>query len=68
LVGKPEGKEPLGRRRHRWEGKVGMELREIGWETVDWMHLIQGRDQWRAVVNTILNLGIPKQAGNFLTS
>jgi hypothetical protein len=45
LVGKPEGKIPLGRPRHRWEDNIRMYLREIGWEVVDWMHLAQDRDR-----------------------
>jgi hypothetical protein len=51
LVGKPEGKRPLGSPRHRWED-IRMDLREIGWESVDWTHLTQDRDQWQALVNT----------------
>jgi hypothetical protein len=58
LVGKPEGKRPLGRLRRRWEDNNRMDLREIGWEGVDWMHLAHDRDQWRAVVNTVMNFRI----------
>jgi hypothetical protein len=58
LVGKPEGKRPLGRSRRRWEDNIRMDLREIGWEGVDWKHLAQDRDQWRAVVNKIMNLRV----------
>jgi hypothetical protein len=54
LVGKPEGKRPLGRPRHGWED-IRLDLREIGWEGVDWMHLAQDRDQWQAVVNMVMN-------------
>jgi hypothetical protein len=46
LVGKPEGKRQLGRHRHRWEGNIIMDLRKIGWEGVDWLHLAQDRDRW----------------------
>jgi hypothetical protein len=46
LVGKPERKRPLGRPRHRWEDNIRMDLREIGWESVNWMHLAQDRDRW----------------------
>jgi hypothetical protein len=46
LVVKPEGKRPLGRPRQRWEGNIVMNLREIGWEVVDWIHLAHDRDQW----------------------
>jgi hypothetical protein len=58
LVGKPEGKRPLGRRRCRWEG-IRMDLRESGWKGVDWMHLAQDRSQWRALVNMVMNLRFP---------
>jgi hypothetical protein len=59
FVGKPEGKRLLGRPRRGWENNVGMDVREIRWEGVDWMHLAQSRDKWRAVVNTVMNLWIP---------
>jgi hypothetical protein len=59
LVGKPEGKRLLGRPRHRWENNIRIDLREIGWEGVDWMHLTRNRGQWRAVVNTVMNLQVP---------
>jgi hypothetical protein len=51
LVGKPEGKRPLGRPRRRWEDNIRMDLREIGWGGMDWIDLAQDRDQWRALVN-----------------
>jgi hypothetical protein len=59
IVGNPEGKRPLGRLWRRWEENIEMDLREIGWEGVDWIHLAQDRDQWRAVVNTVMNLRVP---------
>jgi hypothetical protein len=59
LVGTPEGKRPLGRRRHRWVDNIKLDLREIGWGGVDWIDLAQDRDQWRALVNTVMNLGVP---------
>jgi hypothetical protein len=59
LVGKPKGKRPLGRPRCRWENNVVMDLREIGWEGVDLFHLAQDRDQWWALVNTVMNLWVP---------
>jgi hypothetical protein len=59
LVGKPEGKRPLGRPRCRWEDNIKTELKEIGWEGVDWILLAQDRDQWRALVKTVLNLRVP---------
>jgi hypothetical protein len=59
LVGKPEGKNPLGKRRRKWEDNIRMDLTEIGWEVVGWIHLAQDRDQWQAVVNTVMNLSVP---------
>jgi hypothetical protein len=59
LVVKPEGKGPLGRTRRRWAGNIKMDLREIGWGGVDWIDLAQDRDQWRALVNTVMNLRVP---------
>jgi hypothetical protein len=59
LVGKPEGKRPLGRPRRRSVDNIKMDLREIGWDGVNWMYMAQDRDQWRAHVNTILNLRVP---------
>jgi hypothetical protein len=59
LVGKPEGKRPLGRPRRKWEDNIKMDLREIGWGGVNWIDLAQDRDQWRALVNTVMNLRVP---------
>jgi hypothetical protein len=59
LVGKPEGKRPLRRPRCRWEDNIKMDLREIGWEGVDWIHLAEDRDHCLAVVNTVMNLRFP---------
>jgi hypothetical protein len=59
LMGKPEGNRPLGRPRRRWEDNIKMDLREIGWGGVDWIDLAQDRDQWRALVNTVMNLWVP---------
>jgi hypothetical protein len=59
LVGKPEGKRPLRRPRRKWVGNFKMDLREIGWDGVDWIELAQDRDQWRALVNTVMNLRVP---------
>jgi hypothetical protein len=58
LMGKPEGKRPLGRPRRRWEDGIRMDLREIGLGCVDWIQLAQDRDQLRALVNTVMNLRI----------
>jgi hypothetical protein len=59
LVGKPEGKRPLGRPRRRCVDNIKMDLREIRWDGVDWMDMAQDIDQWRALVNTELNLRVP---------
>jgi hypothetical protein len=59
LVGKPEGKRPLGRPRRRWEDYIRMDLREVGWVGMDWIDLAQDRDQWRVSVNTVMNLRVP---------
>jgi hypothetical protein len=58
LVGKSEGKRPLGRPRRRWEDGIRMDLREIGLGCVDWIQLSQDRDRWRAVVSTVMNLRV----------
>jgi hypothetical protein len=58
LVGKPEGKGPLERPRRRWEDGIKMNCREIGWGGVEWIHLAQDRDRWRAVVNAVMNLRV----------
>jgi hypothetical protein len=58
LVGKPEGKRPLERPRRRWEDGINMDLREIGWEGVEWIHQAQDRDRWLAVVNAVMNLRV----------
>jgi hypothetical protein len=59
LVGRPEGRRPLGRPRHRWEDNIKMDLRKIGFWDMDWIHLAPDRDRWRAVVNTVMNLWVP---------
>jgi hypothetical protein len=59
LVGKPDGKRPLGRPRRRLVDNIKMVLRGIGWGVMDWIDLAQNRDQWRALVNTVMNLGVP---------
>jgi hypothetical protein len=56
LVGKCEGKRPLGRPGRRWENNIKMDLPEIRWGDVDWIHLVQDSDQWQAVVSTVMNL------------
>jgi hypothetical protein len=59
LVGKPEGRRPLGKSRHRWVDNISMDLVEVGWGDVDWIGLVQNRDRWRALVNSVLNLRVP---------
>jgi len=59
LVGKPKGKRLLGRPRHRWEDNIRMDLREIVWEGVNWIYLSQDRDQWQALLNTVMKLWVP---------
>jgi hypothetical protein len=59
LVGKPQGKRPLGRPRHRWMDNIKMDLLEIGFHVVDWIGLAQDRYRWRALVNSVMNLRVP---------
>jgi hypothetical protein len=58
LVGKPEGQRPLGRRRRRWVNNIVMDLRETGWDGIDWIDIAQDRDKWRTIVNTVMNLRV----------
>ena len=58
LVGKPEGRRPVGRPRRKWEDNIKMDLREVGGDG-DWMELAQNRDRWRALVNTVMNFRVP---------
>jgi hypothetical protein len=58
LLGKPEGRRPSGRPRRRWVDNIKMDLREIGWYGMDWIDLVQDRDRWRALVNTVINLRV----------
>jgi hypothetical protein len=59
FLGKPEGKRPLGRRLGRWEDNIRMDFRKGGWEVLDWIYLAQYREQWQALVNTVMNLRVP---------
>ena len=59
LVGKPEGKRPLGRPRRRWEDNIRMDLREVGCGGVDWMELAQDRNRWRALASAVMNVRVP---------
>ena len=63
LVGKPEGKRPLGRPRRRWEDNIKMDIQEVGGVCGDWMELDQDRDSWRALVSTVMNIRVPKKRG-----
>ena len=68
LVGKPGGKRSLGRPRRRWEDNIKMCLQEVGYGCMDWIELAQETDRWWALVNALMNLRVPCNAGNFLTS
>ena len=59
LVGKPDGKRPIWRKRHRWEDNIKMDLQEIGCGGMDWIELAQDRDRWRALLNAVMNLRVP---------
>jgi len=59
LVGKPEGKRPLGRPRHRWVDNIRMDLQEVGCENTDWIRLAQDRDSWRTLMSAVMNLRVP---------
>jgi hypothetical protein len=59
FVGKPEGKRPLGRPRYKWVDNNKKDLRDIGWDGVDWIYLTQDREDWRAFVNTAMNFRVP---------
>jgi hypothetical protein len=66
LVGRTEGRRPLGRSRRKWEDNIKMDLQEMGWD-MEWIELAQDRDTWLALVNAVMNLRVPQNAGN-LTS
>ena len=67
-MGKREKKRPLGRPRHKWEDNIEADLQEVGCGGMGWIELAQDRDRWWALVNAVINLWVPKNAGNFLTS
>ena len=68
LVGKPEGRRPLGRPRRRWADKIRADLQVVGCVCMDWIGLAQDRDRWRTLVSAVMNLRVPWNAGSFLTS
>jgi len=68
LVGKPEGKRPLGRPRRRWVDNIRTDLQELRCGYMDWIGLAQDRDRWRTLVSAVMNLRVPRNAGNFLSS
>jgi hypothetical protein len=59
LVGRPNGRLPLGRPRHRWEDNIKIDIQEVGCVGMDWIELAQDRDRWRALVNAVMNLWVP---------
>jgi hypothetical protein len=67
-VGKPDGKRPFGRPRRRWEDNIKMDLQDVRHGGTDWIDLAQDKDRCRALVNLVMNLRAPENAGNFLTS
>jgi hypothetical protein len=66
-VGEPDGKRQLGRTRRMWADNINIYLREKGWDGMDWIDLAQDRNQWRALVNTVMNLRVPQNGGKFLS-
>ena len=68
LLGKPEGKRPLGRHRHRWVNNIRIDMQEMGCGHLDWIGLAQDRDRLRTLVSAVMNLRVPWNTGNFLTS
>jgi len=67
LIGNAEMTITLGRPRHRWEDNIRLDLRETGWEGMDWINLAQDRDHWQAVLNTVMKLQVSQETGSFLT-
>jgi len=68
LVGRPEGRRPLGRPRRRWEDNIKVDLHEVGWGGMDWIDLAQDKDTWRALVIIVMNVWASKNTETFLTS
>ena len=67
-MGKPDGRRPLGILRQRWKDNIKMDLQEVGCGGMDWIKLAQDRDRWRALVSAVMNLRVPQNVENFLTS
>ena len=67
-MGKPEEERPLGRPRRRWKNNIIMDLPEVRWGGLYWIDLTQDRDRWLALANAVMNLRVPKNSGNILTS
>jgi hypothetical protein len=67
-VGRPKGNRPLGGTRRRWEDNLKMDLQEVGCGGMVWNEMAQDRDRWRALVSTVMNIWVPQNAWNFLTS
>ena len=67
-MGKPGGKRPLGRPRCRWEDNIKIDRQEVGCGGTDWIDLAQDKGGWRALVNALMNLQVPKNVGNFLST
>jgi len=65
---RPERKKTLGRYRRRWKNNIKMDLQEVGWRGTDWTDLAQDTDRWRALLNAVMNLRVPSNAGKFWTS
>jgi hypothetical protein len=68
LVGKTQGKRPLGKPRHRWWNNIKMDFQEVGCGAMNWIEMAQDRGWWRDIVNAVMNLRVQYNAGNFLTS
>jgi hypothetical protein len=68
LFGRPEGRRPLERPRHKWEDNIKMDLQAVVWHGTDWIDLAQDRDKWYALVNMVTNLWVSQNVRNFLTS
>jgi hypothetical protein len=68
LVGNPEGKRPIERPRRKWKGNINMDLEAVECGGMDWFDVLQDRNKWWALVNAVMNIRVPNNTGNFLTS